>query len=258
MNSHHPHQASTSGIPSLASLHHQPFSHHPNAITNPPNILQEYDRLLLCFMYDCLRRQGLNHTADVLAGEADLPLDQSGYIVERLSAAANKNVRIGRQAGFLAAWWGTFIELYLGRNGIRIGDVTVGRRSMQAWSLAPPLPSSIAAQMPPFAQQQTSFMPPHPPPPPLTPYPTPVTESERRAMVHMIMQSLGLQGREPASLTPEERSMIVGAMQRAGIPMQSPNMVSMRATPLIMRRSRRAKRRVWSSRTLRTCRPCRA
>lgn len=95
------------------------------------------------------------------------------------------------EAGFLRDWWGAFWQMYQTKLN--------GPRRMQPSGMASPVMQTQGqTHLPPPSQQQ----------PPVNP------ELQRRAIILTAMQSVGLAGRDPSTLTSEEQRLVTMAIQQ--------------------------------------------
>lgn len=159
--------------------------------------MTKYAFRLLVFIYDALRRVGLDRTAEALAQEALLNTDQVTACMQIASQALGPTGSNGSGAGsLLAQWWGGFWEL------------VVWRASGQAAVPVPPA-ITVGGVMKRFGDV---VIPSPPPAPPQYQY-LQQTSMDQRLRLMVALQRTGLIGRDLNSLTMHEKSRLVTALR---------------------------------------------
>lgn len=186
--------------PGTLPLKGQPLG--PSTRANPQSTA---DRVLLLMIFDFLRRAGLPNTANQLLSEArvDFYSAETATAMGMMEMAAQLHGRNpqpgGVDGGFLKDWWSTFWQMYQSR-------ITTGFKRSPPTSLSPSSPdatteSQAAMQM----QMKMAF-------------------EARRRLILSAMKALGLGGRDPQTLTPEEQQLVTRMIQKQLSPTGPPSM----------------------------------
>jgi WD40 repeat protein len=126
----------------------------------------------MVFMYEYLRRKGMDRLAESLAMEAELSSADLSACVEFVMGVMGPPVP---QSGFLLSWWQTFWEVFCGSVEMR------ARAAQEASS-----PMMVA--------------------------PAPLSKEEQFARFNRAMNKAGLAGRDPNQLTAAEKQMLAMAL----------------------------------------------
>lgn len=149
---------------------------------------------------DYLKRRGMTASVNSVLTEARVdPMSpetaETVQLMDLLNQMHGRNpqpaTNAASEAGFLRDWWGAFWQMYQTK-------LTGPRRMQSSGMSSPVMQAQGQSHLPPPSQQQ----------PPVNP------ELQRRAIILTAMQSVGLAGRDPSTLTPEEQRVVTMAIQQ--------------------------------------------